>query len=129
LLHYTITTPAVNFTGQDFATYVDAEGRHDIYKMMVVGFSNPLVSLFYVIAVGLLCLHLSHGVSSMFQSLGWKKDYYKKLMDKGARIVAILIFVGYASIPIAILLGYGKPYVRQQMNATPQAITAPGGVR
>ena len=129
LLHYTVTTPAVNFTGQDFETYVDSQGRHDIYKMMVVGFSNPWVSLFYIIAMGLLCLHLSHGASSMFQSLGWKKHYYKPLLDKGARIVAILIFAGYVSIPIAILLGYGRQYVRQQANITPAQITTPGGVR
>jgi succinate dehydrogenase / fumarate reductase, cytochrome b subunit len=75
---------------------------------MVVGFSNIWVSVFYVVGIGLLCLHLSHGVSSMFQSLGWKNKVYGPFLDKGARVVAWLIFLGYISIPISVLLGYGK---------------------
>ena len=38
--------------------------------MMVLGFSSPLVSGFYILAMFLLALHLSHGSSSFFQSLG-----------------------------------------------------------
>jgi succinate dehydrogenase / fumarate reductase cytochrome b subunit len=129
LMHYTVTAPKWNFTGQDFGTFTDREGRHDIYKMMIVGFSNGWVSLFYIIAMGLLCLHLSHGASAMFQSLGWKKGYYKPLLDNGAKLIAILIFAGYVMIPIAILLGYGKDYVSKQVDAGPARMTAPGGVR
>ncbi len=65
--------------------FVDAQGRHDIYRMMVVGFRQPLVALFYIIAVGLLCLHLSHGISAMFQSLGWKKRAYARFLDNAAQ--------------------------------------------
>jgi succinate dehydrogenase / fumarate reductase cytochrome b subunit len=75
---------------------------------MVVGFNNPWVSGFYILGIALLCLHLSHGVSSMFQSLGWKNKVYGPCLDKGSRVLAVLIFLGYVSIPIAILLGYGK---------------------
>jgi hypothetical protein len=44
----------------------------------------------------------------MFQSLGWRNRTYTPILDKLSRIVAGLIFLGYISIPIAILLGYGK---------------------
>ena len=130
LLHFTVQVEAVNLTGKDFhqfnepgpawasapapveqtATAAAAlpEGRHDIYKMMVVGFNNTWVTLFYVIGVGLLCLHLSHGASSMFQSIGWRNEAYRPFLDKMARVLAVLIFLGYVSIPIAIKLGYGK---------------------
>jgi len=109
LLHFTVEVRYVNLTGQDFAAFVDPDTKvHNIFKMMVVGFNNPLVSGFYLLGMALLCLHLSHGVSSMFQSLGWKNDAYRPILDCGARVVAALIFVGYASIPVAILLGYGK---------------------
>jgi len=108
LLHYTAQVQYINFTGQNFVDFTDPEKRHDIFKMMVVGFSNFWVSGFYVLGIGLLCLHLSHGVSSMFQSLGWKNQSYGPFLDKLARWVAVLIFVGYVSIPIAILLGFGK---------------------
>jgi succinate dehydrogenase / fumarate reductase, cytochrome b subunit len=114
LLHYTAQVQYLNFTGQNFAAFIEklpgqvpAE-RHDIYKMMVVGFSRPLVSGFYVLGLALLCLHLSHGASSMFQSLGWKNEAYRPFLDKAAQVVAVLIFIGYTSIPVAILCGFGK---------------------
>jgi len=118
LLHFTAQVQYLNLTGQDFTAFMEklpgqvpAE-RHDIFKMMVVGFSRPLVSGFYVLGLALLCLHLSHGASSMFQSLGWKNDAYRPFLDKAARVVAVLIFVGYTSIPVAILCGYGKEALR-----------------
>jgi len=114
LLHYTAEVQYLNFTGRNFAAFMEPlpgqmpPERHNIFKMMVVGFSQPLVSGFYVLGLALLCLHLSHGASSMFQSLGWKNDAYRPFLDKAAQVVAVLIFIGYSSIPIAILCGYGK---------------------
>jgi len=76
LLHFTAQVQYINLTGKNFVDFVDPEKRHDIYRMMVVGFTNLWVSIFYIIGVGLLCLHLSHGMSSMFQSIGWKNRAY-----------------------------------------------------
>jgi succinate dehydrogenase / fumarate reductase cytochrome b subunit len=104
LLHYTVMAQSVNLTGQDFAALRDAQGRHDIYRMLIVGFSNLWVSLFYLAGVGLLCLHLSHGASAMWQSLGWKKNSYAPFLDGAARWGSLAIFLGYASIPLAVLL-------------------------
>jgi succinate dehydrogenase / fumarate reductase cytochrome b subunit len=114
LLHYTVVVQYLNFTGQDFAAFMEKlpgqvpPERHDIFKMMVVGFSNVWVSAFYVLGLALQCLHLSHGASSMFQSLGWKSEAYRPFLDNAARVVAVAIFLGYTSIPVAILCGYGK---------------------
>jgi succinate dehydrogenase / fumarate reductase cytochrome b subunit len=108
LLHYTVQVRSLNFTGKDFLALQDPEGRHDVFRMMVAGFSQPLVSGFYILAMGLLCLHLSHGVSATFQSVGLKNQVYGPLIDRFARAAAWLIFLGYISIPIAILLGYVK---------------------
>jgi succinate dehydrogenase / fumarate reductase cytochrome b subunit len=63
-----------------------------------------LVSGFYVLAMALLCLHLSHGVSAMFQSLGLKNKTYAPLIDRFAKVTALVIFIGYISIPLAVLL-------------------------
>ena len=48
----------------------DPLGHYDVYSMMIYGFQSPLVSGFYILAMFLLALHLSHGSSSFFQSLG-----------------------------------------------------------
>jgi succinate dehydrogenase / fumarate reductase cytochrome b subunit len=115
LLHFTVAVPQVNllhasptFPNANFLELHDAQGRHDVYHMVIFGFSNVAVSAFYIIAMFLLCLHLSHGVSSMFQSLGLKNKRWGKLIDRFALVIAMTIFVGNSSIPIAILLGYGK---------------------
>lgn len=112
LLHFTLQTPGINFTGQDFHTFKDETGRQDVYRMMIAGFRHPLVSAFYVVAVGLLCLHLSHGVSAAFQSLGLKNKECGPALDRFARVFASLIFAGYAAIPVAVLLGLGKEVVK-----------------
>ncbi len=67
--------------------------------MMIVGFSNPVVALFYVVAVGLLCLHLSHGISAMFQSLGWKKRPYGACLDRLAVWGSVAIWGGLQHDP------------------------------
>jgi succinate dehydrogenase / fumarate reductase cytochrome b subunit len=73
--------------------------------MMVIGFSQPLVSIFYIVSMALLSLHLSHGVSGMFQSLGLKNRKYGKVIDRLALIAAVILIIGYSAIPIAVLTG------------------------
>jgi succinate dehydrogenase / fumarate reductase cytochrome b subunit len=107
ILHYTVMVQSVNFTGQNFAQkpdFFDSEQRHDIYHMLIVGFSNPWVCLIYLLGVGLLCLHLSHGMCALLQSLGWKKRPYGPCLDLLAKVGAVVIFLGYASIPTSIFL-------------------------
>jgi len=40
--------------------------------------------------------------------VGWKNDVCGASLDRFAKVAAWLIFLGYVSIPIAVLLGYGK---------------------
>jgi succinate dehydrogenase / fumarate reductase, cytochrome b subunit len=92
----------------EFRDLHDANGWHDIYRMMVLGFSNSWVSGFYVLSIGLLCVHLSHGASAMFQSLGLKNEAYSRAIDCSAKVAAVIIFLGYISIPLAVLMGLVK---------------------
>jgi succinate dehydrogenase / fumarate reductase cytochrome b subunit len=109
LLHFTVKVPAVNLTGQDFRSLLDPQTKHaDVFRMMVIGYSSVWVSGFYILGMALLCLHLSHGVSAMFQSLGLKNGRFGPAIDRFARVSALVIFVGNCSIPVAILLGYGR---------------------
>ena len=77
----------------------------DVRTNVIAGFMNPVVSGFYILAMILLCMHLYHGVWSMFQSLGFSHPRYTPMLKKGAAVVAILIAIGNCSIPIAVLTG------------------------
>jgi succinate dehydrogenase / fumarate reductase cytochrome b subunit len=77
----------------------------DVYHNVISGFQNYAVSGFYILAMILLCMHLYHGLWSMFQSLGINHPRYTPLLKKGAAIVAILIAIGNCSIPIAVMAG------------------------
>jgi succinate dehydrogenase / fumarate reductase cytochrome b subunit len=112
LLHFTAQVDAINFTGKSFADLHELSEagveRHDVFRMVILGFSQPLVSLFYVVGVGLLCLHLSHGIRAMFQSLGLMTHRCGPMIKKIAPVLAWVLFLGYVSIPLAVLLGFGK---------------------
>lgn len=77
----------------------------DVHTMVVKGFQNPLVSLFYIIAVGLLSFHLLHGVDSMFQTLGIRNTRWGAGLRKFAIVFALAYFLGNLAIPAAILAG------------------------
>ena len=62
-----------------------------------------------VLALLLLTLHLTHGSSSFFQSLGLNDRKLNPRLAFGGRVFAWLLFVGYTAIPVAILLGLVKP--------------------
>lgn len=110
LLHFTVKA------GTDFSSYIDqdylassGEARHDAWRMVIVGFQNPLIVLFYIIAMTCLCSHLSHGVASIFQTLGLRSKKTAMPIKILSNLYAVVIYVGFISIPLAILLfGFGK---------------------
>lgn len=78
----------------------------DVHTMMYLGFSKWYVSLFYIIATGLLMMHLTHGVSSMFQSLGLRNEVWRPRLRALALAYGWIVFLGFASIPLYVLLHY-----------------------
>jgi len=83
--------------------------EHNVYNNVVTGFQFWPVSLFYIIAMIMLCYHLYHGLWSMFQSLGCSHPVYTPWLKLFAKIFAILIAAGNISIPVAVLAGFIKP--------------------
>jgi len=77
-----------------------------VYQNVVAGFSNLPIALFYIIAMGALCLHLDHGIWSMLQTLGWVNLDNTKSLRSVSRIVALIIFAGFISVPISVLAGW-----------------------
>ncbi len=77
-----------------------------VYQNVVAGFQVWSISLFYIIAMGALCLHLDHGMWSMLQTLGWVNLDNTKSIRAFSRVVALFIFVGFVSVPISVLAGW-----------------------
>jgi succinate dehydrogenase / fumarate reductase cytochrome b subunit len=79
-----------------------------VYDNVVAGFRVLPVSIAYMIAMVLLGMHLNHGLWSMFQSLGVGHPRYSAGLRRFANIFSILVVLGFISIPIAVLAGYGS---------------------
>ncbi len=80
----------------------------NVHAMMVAGFQNYLSSGFYILAVGLLCIHISHGIASMFQSIGLRNAQWRKILEIFAVACGWIFFIGFASIPVSVLVGLVK---------------------
>jgi succinate dehydrogenase / fumarate reductase cytochrome b subunit len=80
----------------------------NVYGNVVASFQAIPVAAFYIVAMLLLCLHLYHGLWSMFQSLGIAHPRYTPMLRKGAAVLATLIAAGNISIPVAVLAGWVK---------------------
>ena len=110
LAHFTVRVTDPRF----LLLKADPLNHYDVYSMMVFGFQNIYVSTLAVYAalngaMFLLALHLSHGTSSFFQSLGVNDKKLTPRLATAGRVFAWLIFVGYSAIPVAVLLHWVKP--------------------
>lgn len=96
---------------REFGVPLAAKGQevHDVYSMVFLGFTNPWVSLFYIIAVGLLAVHVLHGADAMFQTVGLRNHRWSCCLRRAVTIYAIVYFLGSLAIPGAILAGINKP--------------------
>ena len=101
LLHFTTGTidPAGAYGLHDEA------GRHDVYGMVVAGFSHLPTVCIYVIAQVVLALHLSHGVGSLMQTLGLRSARNQRCAALAGPVLAAVVLVGNLSIPLAVLAG------------------------
>jgi len=106
LLHF--TAQVVDRSYQEMEAVVDGRTMHDVHRMVVVGFSKPLISGFYVLAMGLLFFHLRHGAASVFQTIGIRDRALSRLIESASWALAVILFVGFSSIPVAVLLGVWK---------------------
>lgn len=92
----------------EFFHLTDGKGRHDVYSMVILGFRDRWVTGSYVAAMAVLCMHLSHGVQSLFQSLGLNNEKTTPFFIGLSIVIAVVIFVGNTSISLASMLGFLK---------------------
>jgi succinate dehydrogenase / fumarate reductase cytochrome b subunit len=95
LAHFTWGTPGIH---NDFI-------RGDAYHNLVIGFQNPLNVILYLIALTALGFHLYHGTWSLFQTLGLLNRDTTRAIRGLALLLALVIPIGFATVPIAVMLG------------------------
>jgi succinate dehydrogenase / fumarate reductase, cytochrome b subunit len=81
---------------------------YDVRAMEIRGFSNPVVSIFYIIAIGLLSVHLWHGGESLFQTLGWRNRRWERGLRATVGFLCAAYFLGNLLIPGSVLAGVLK---------------------
>jgi len=89
----------------EFAGSLGVAGPDDVYSMVVGSFGQPLIAGLYVVAIVLLGLHLAHGVSSVFQTLGLRHPRWERTLARLGPAFGALVAAGYLSIPLAVQAG------------------------
>jgi succinate dehydrogenase / fumarate reductase cytochrome b subunit len=100
LLHFTL-----RMTNPEISSGIDALGRLDVYKMIVLSFKNVLISGAYMAALIVVGLHIFHGIQSFVQTFGFNSDKSLPCVESTGKGIAFILFLGYASIPLVIILG------------------------
>ncbi len=97
LLHFTFkVTPEV-------VQVVDSEGRFDVYTMMVAGLANRKIAAVYIVSMIALFLHTSHGIQSIFQTIGLNNDQTLPKFNVISKVLSAVFLVGFSAIPILIV--------------------------
>lgn len=76
----------------------------DLSRLVIEEFQNPLLVIWYVVVMVVLGFHASHGISSAFESLGVS---YRAWLRGAGRTLAVIIFGGFAAIPIVVYFFMG----------------------
>jgi succinate dehydrogenase / fumarate reductase cytochrome b subunit len=77
----------------------------DVYGNLLASLQRPLIAVFYLAAMAALGLHLYHGVWSSMRSLGVAQPSGSPLKRTVAAVAAVVVAVGFAVVPLAVLLG------------------------
>lgn len=94
LLHFT--------TGQVHPAFIEG----DVFHNLTTGLTGPVVAVFYLVSMVGVGLHVYHGAWSSLRSLGAVQPKPSPLHRPIARVVALLLWLGFSVIPVAVLLGW-----------------------
>jgi succinate dehydrogenase / fumarate reductase, cytochrome b subunit len=72
---------------------------------VVADFNNPVVTIFYAVALIVLGLHIRHGVWSALQTLGRSNDRREKAINVFAIAFAVVLIAGFLAVPFGVVIG------------------------
>lgn len=93
ILHFT--------TGTVHPDFIELNPHHNVST----GFRNPIVTVFYLVAMAAVGLHLYHGVWSSGRSLGVSPPSPQPLRRRVALLLALLVWLGFTAIVVGVVLG------------------------
>lgn len=100
LLHFT-----VRITNPGISNFVDALGRPDVYRMVVLSFQHGIITFTYAAAMIFLFLHLSHGIQSFVQTIGWNNDRTLPIVRRTGVVISVILLIGFVAIPFTVIVG------------------------
>ena len=81
VLHYTVRVTHPEYNEIEHYTLKETQKHvHDVYTMVIMGFEEKWLSAVYISSMAILCLHLTHGVSSIFQTPGLRNHAWKPVL-------------------------------------------------
>ena len=103
ILHFTTGT-VFPWASRPDALY-PAFSHTDVYGNVIAAFRSPWVVTFYVVVMLFLMLHLFHGAWASVRTLGLTKPSPRPLHRQVATIIAVVVWLGFTAIPVAVFLG------------------------
>lgn len=94
-MHFSSTMPTATYDGFEVK---------DLYSLVKEAFSQAWVVIFYLVSLVALSMHLMHGFWSAFQSMGLNNKKYSPIIRAVAMGYAVLIPLGFASMPIVFFV-------------------------
>lgn len=100
LLHFTVQIISPEMSA---GRNLDLFGRPDVFSMVLHSFRSTFIFGIYIASMAAVGLHLSHGLQSMIQTSGLNNERTLPVMVRIGAATAIILFLGYASIPAGII--------------------------
>jgi succinate dehydrogenase / fumarate reductase cytochrome b subunit len=79
-----------------------------VYDNVVRGFQISVISALYIVGQVLLFFHLTHGIPSLFQTLGFNHPKYHATVERTGFGLALVICGINILFPVSVLLGWVK---------------------
>jgi len=98
ILHLSTFWRSFNFGAHPF------DGSHPFYAIIQDAFTNPFITIFYILSMIVLGFHLNHAFQSAFQTMGWQHNKYTPIVQKVGTLIALIMTIGFGSIPVFFYL-------------------------